>query len=113
MVGLLDHQLQFTRGDQRVRLTQIAAEAGGEAFFPHVMKEVEEAYAKILAQIRAQYVIGYISSNTKADGTWRKVEIKVKRSDVRGPRAERIGPRLSRRCVSRESLAVPLSRLWR
>ena len=88
VVGLLDHQLQFTRGDQRVRLTQIAAEAGGEAFFPHVMKEVEEAYAKILAQIRAQYVIGYISSNTKADGTWRKVEIKVKRSDVRGPRVQ-------------------------
>jgi Ca-activated chloride channel family protein len=88
VVGLLDHQLQFTRGEQRVRLTQIAAEAGGEAFFPHVMQEVEEAYAKILAQIRAQYVIGYVSSNTKADGTWRKVEIKVKRPDIQGPRVQ-------------------------
>jgi Ca-activated chloride channel family protein len=47
------------------------------------MKEVESAYDKILAQIRAQYSLGYASTNLKADGEWRKVEIRVKRPDVR------------------------------
>jgi hypothetical protein len=36
-----------------------------------------------VAQIRAQYSLGYTSTNTKQDGEWRKVEIKVKRPDVR------------------------------
>jgi Ca-activated chloride channel family protein len=52
------------------------------------MKQVEDAYAKILKQIRAQYTIGYVSSNRKQDGRWRKVEIKVKRADIAGPRIQ-------------------------
>ena len=31
----------------------------------------------MLAEIRAQYTIGYLSTNDKTDGAWRKVEIKV------------------------------------
>ncbi len=30
------------------------------------MKQVEDAYAKILKQIRAQYTIGYVSSNPRS-----------------------------------------------
>ena len=47
------------------------------------MKDVEAAYDKIVAQIRAQYSLGYASTNTKHDGAWRKVEIKVKRPDLK------------------------------
>ena len=47
------------------------------------MKDVEAAYDKVVAQIRAQYSLGYTSTNTRQDGQWRKVEIKVKRPDVR------------------------------
>ncbi len=36
-----------------------AAESGGEAFFPRSMKQIDEAYDKIVAQIRAQYSLGY------------------------------------------------------
>ena len=38
------------------------------------MKQIEEAYDKIVAQIRAQYSLGYVSTNTGRDGRWRKVE---------------------------------------
>jgi Ca-activated chloride channel family protein len=82
-VGLLEHQPSSVKAEQRMRLQQITEATGGQAFFPFSMKEVESAYDKILAQIRAQYSLGYASTNEKADGQWRKVEIKVKRPDIR------------------------------
>ena len=82
-IGLLEHQPSSVKSDQRMRLQQITDATGGQAFFPFSMKEVDTAYEKILAQIRAQYSLGYLSTNDKADGQWRKVEIKVKRPDVR------------------------------
>jgi len=87
-IGFLEHQPGAMRSEQRQRISQIALETGGEAFFPSEMKQVEDAYAKILKQIRAQYTIGYVSSNRKQDGRWRKVEIKVKRADIAGPRIQ-------------------------
>ena len=82
-VGFLEHQPSAVRAEQRMRLMQIAQSTGGEAFFPGTMKEVESAYDKIVAQIRAQYSLGYLSTNEAADGKWRKVEIKVRRPDLK------------------------------
>jgi Ca-activated chloride channel family protein len=56
---------------------QIADITGGEAYFPTSVNQLDDAYAKILTQIQAQYSVGYVSTNTKTDGSWRKVEIKV------------------------------------
>jgi Ca-activated chloride channel family protein len=82
-VGFLENQASSGRAEQRLRLTQLAGESGGEAFFPFQMKQIEEAYDKILMQIRAQYSLGYVSTNTASDGSWRKVEIKVRRPDAK------------------------------
>ena len=87
-VGFLEHQPANSRAVQRMQLLQIAEAAGGQAFFPSAMKDVESAYDKIVAQIRAQYSLGYSSTNTKYDGRWRKVEIKVRRADLRGTRVQ-------------------------
>ena len=82
-VGFLEHQSSSVRVEQRARLYQIAEATGGQAFFPSAMKDVEVDYDKIVAQIRAQYSLGYASTNTRHDGQWRKVEIKVKRPDLK------------------------------
>ncbi len=82
-VGFLEHQSSSVRVEQRARLYQIAEATGGQAFFPSAMKDVEVDYDKIVAQIRAQYSVGYTSTNTRQDGHWRKVEIKVKRPDLK------------------------------
>ena len=74
--GSLRTQLQMT-------LRQLAETTGGQAFFPTAMKDVENAYDKVLAEIKGQYHLGYLSSNAATDGRWRKVEIKVKRPDLR------------------------------
>ncbi|HVG69321.1 MAG TPA: VWA domain-containing protein [Vicinamibacterales bacterium] len=81
-VGFMQNQSSSNRNLQRVRLAQIAEESGGEAFFPLSMKEIEAAFERILIQVRAQYTVGYVSTNTAQDGRWRKVEIKVRRPDL-------------------------------
>jgi Ca-activated chloride channel family protein len=84
-VGFLEHQPSSIRTEQRLRLTQMAQETGGEAIFPVAMKEIEDAYDRVVAGIRAQYTLGYTSSNPARDGRWRRVEVKVaRRRDARG-----------------------------
>ena len=36
-----------------------------------------------MAEIKGQYHLGYVSTNQAADGAWRKVEIKVRRQDLK------------------------------
>ena len=88
VVGFMDHQPGSVRNQQRLRMTQIANETGGEAFFPASMKQIDGAYDKIVAQIRAQYTLGYISSSALKDGRWRKVEIRVRRPDLKDARLQ-------------------------
>lgn len=87
-IGFLDNQSQSVRTEQRARLFQVADATGGQAFFPSNMKDVEAAYDKIVAQIRAQYSLGYTSSNTKQDGSWRKVEVRLKPAAGRGAKIQ-------------------------
>jgi Ca-activated chloride channel homolog len=81
-VGLVGHTGRL-RHEAMLRLRQIAETTGGQAFFPSSLKDLDASYAKVLAEIRAQYQLGYLSSNTAQDGTWRHVEIKVKRPGTR------------------------------
>jgi hypothetical protein len=37
----------------------------------------------VLAEINGQYHLGYVSTNPATDGAWRKVDIKLKRGDLR------------------------------
>ena len=87
-IGFMQNQPQSVRSTQRLRLGQIADESGGEAFFPLSMKDIEVAYERILTQVRAQYTLGYVSTNTTRDGRWRKVEIRVRRPELKGVRIQ-------------------------
>ena len=62
----------------------MAMVTGGQAFFPTNIKELDKIYEKIQREIAARYSLGYLSTDTRADGAWRKVEIKVKRPDLKG-----------------------------
>jgi Ca-activated chloride channel family protein len=84
VVGFLHHQSSRTQFDQRTKLSQIARASGGEAFFPRSIDDVQAAYDKVTSQIRAQYSLAFASTNEKLDGSWRKVEIRVRRPGLRG-----------------------------
>jgi len=85
-IGELEHQSSSGRNEQRMLLQQIADVTGGQAFFPATVKELDSIYEKVVAQIRAQYTLGYVSTNAKTDGTWRKVEIRATGKDARSLR---------------------------
>jgi VWFA-related protein len=85
-IGSLEHQPSSTKNQQRMLLQQIADVTGGQAFFPTVVKELDSVYDKVVAQIRAQYTLGYLSTNEKANGAWRKVEIKMGGTNARNLR---------------------------
>ena len=82
-IGALEHQSSSVRTQQRMVLQSMADATGGQAFFPTHVKELDGVYEKVVAQIRAQYTLGYLSTNEKTDGTWRKVEVKTTRKDLR------------------------------
>jgi Ca-activated chloride channel homolog len=82
-IGMLEHQMQSTKLQQRMTIQQMAEVTGGQAFFPTAVKELDKVYEKVVAEIRAQYTIGFHSTNEKTDGAWRKVEVKVTRKDLR------------------------------
>jgi Ca-activated chloride channel family protein len=81
-IGLVENT-GSSRQHLQMTLRQITETTGGQAFFPTAMKDVESAYEKVLAEIKGQYHLGYLSTNAATDGAWRKVEIRVKRPGVR------------------------------
>ena len=84
VVGYLEHQSSSGRLNQRMELTRFAAMTGGLALFPTSLKEVDKMYEKIEREIAARYSLGYTSSDDRSDGSWRNVEIRLKRPDLKG-----------------------------
>ncbi len=56
-------------------LERLAAESGGSAFSPEDIKELSGVYSDIANELKSQYNLGYISTNTKADGKWRRIQL--------------------------------------
>ena len=58
---------------------RLAAErSGGRAFFPVDVADLPNEYRRVVDDLRRRYVVGYTSTQIQRDGTWRKVEIRVK-----------------------------------
>jgi VWFA-related protein len=60
-------------------LETMANRTGGEVFFPNRLEELDPVFARLAEQLRTQYVIGYSSSNTARDGSYRRIALRVKR----------------------------------
>jgi len=82
-IGYLENQ-GSSRMQSQNQLQRMAAITGGQAFFPSSVKELDKLYDKIQREIAARYSLGYVSSDSRKDGAWRKVEIKLKRPDLKG-----------------------------
>ena len=74
----------FSMGSNRAMsarsvLTQLAEISGGNVFVPTASKDLAVVYASILDELKAQYVLGYLSDNPRVDGRFRRLRV-----DVRG-----------------------------
>jgi VWFA-related protein len=69
-----------TKVDQ-TPLRTTAERSGGRAFFPVDVTELPAEYRRVIDDLRRRYVVGYTSTQIQRDGTWRKVNIRVKGRD--------------------------------
>jgi Ca-activated chloride channel family protein len=83
-LGYLDHQNSSARHQQRMQLQRFAEMTGGQAFFPSSLKEVDKFYEAIRREIEMRYSLGYTSTDTRADGTWRDVKVRLTRPELNG-----------------------------
>ncbi len=70
-----------TRMDLQIADSQLryfAELTGGESYFPRFPSEYSGIFNDISRMLRSQYSIGYVSSNTKRDGKFRKIKVEVK-----------------------------------
>ncbi len=81
-IGYLEHQ-GSARSEQQQVLQRFANATGGQAFFPSRLKDLDKMYEKILRDISSRYSFGYVSSDTRTDGKWRDVKIRVLRADLK------------------------------
>ena len=85
-IGYLEHQSSSGRIQQRSELERAAETTGGQSFFPGVARDLNGVFEKIREELAARYSLGYISSDARMDGSWRNVEIKLLRPDLKGVR---------------------------
>ena len=62
-------------------LNKLATETGGRAFFPADESQLGPIIDQIALDLRTVYAIGYYPTNTKKDGTFRKVGVTVLGTD--------------------------------
>lgn len=84
VVGYLEHTSSSSQTQMRMELSRYAQMTGGLALFPSSVKDVEKMYDKIEREIAARYSLGYTSTDTRTDGSWRNVSIHLKRTDLKG-----------------------------
>ena len=82
-LGYLENALSHERAVGQMRLTSLARETGGDAFFPATVRDLTKIYARILDELGSRYTLGYISTNQKNDGRYRKIEVKLTSADQR------------------------------
>jgi Ca-activated chloride channel homolog len=64
-------------------LTALAQETGGQVHFPNSLSELDSVYDRIAEELRTQYNLGYVSSNKRRDGKWRRIVVRIpEREDV-------------------------------
>ena len=77
-IGFQGNIPRSDRPRERMKLQQLAEITGGRVFFPTEVDALEGIYEEISQDLDTRYGLGYTSTNTQADGTWRRVEVKVK-----------------------------------
>jgi Ca-activated chloride channel homolog len=67
--------IAFLQADNELKT--FARETGGAAYFPKFEGEYPQMFQQVEQTLRRQYVITYSPSNTKHDGTFRKIKVEL------------------------------------
>jgi Ca-activated chloride channel family protein len=83
-IGLMSDEPGQSKGfrEATYALKQLTNDTGGRAFFPADIKSLSSVYGQIYDELSSQYTIGYTSKNSRRDGAWRRLVIRVTRPNV-------------------------------
>lgn len=72
----------------RQSLREYAELTGGRAFFPADARALDTVFGEIVTELANQYVLSYAPANSRQDGKWRDITVRVRkgRFDVRARR---------------------------
>ena len=65
----------------RIQLNYIAQYSGGQAYFPRFDAEIPQDYQQIAGQLRSEYSLGFVPSNSARDGRYHKLRVDLIDSD--------------------------------
>ena len=71
---------EFAQADAALR--KFAQETGGRVLYPNSFGQLDDIYAQVDEELRNQYTIGYSSSNTVKDGSYRNISVRVALKDA-------------------------------
>jgi VWFA-related protein len=74
------HDMGFS-GDSVLK--KLSEETGGTVIRVNRMKDTSAAFQEIADELRTQYLLGYTPTNTKADGSFRKIEVRVRHDNYK------------------------------
>jgi hypothetical protein len=75
-------QLDLMYSTGEAYLNDLATETGGALYRADTLFYLTDAFAKIAAELRTQYSVGYYPAETARDGKYHKIRVKVSRKDV-------------------------------
>ena len=65
-------------------MTTLAQQTGGAVFLPEKFEDLDAVFRQIAAELQAQYLLGYYSTDETTDGGFRKIAVNVQnRPDLR------------------------------
>jgi VWFA-related protein len=74
-MGIPVRDIDYLQGDNEMRT--FASMTGGRSYFPRFDAEYAEEFNDISDDIRNEYTLAYHPTNTKLDGTYRKLKVQV------------------------------------
>ena len=83
-VGYLEHQSSSYRSARADGAAALRDDDRRPGVLPEQPEGARRRLREDLTEIGARYILGYMSTDTRTDGSWRPVEIKLKRPDLKG-----------------------------
>ncbi|MDT5157281.1 MAG: Ca-activated chloride channel [Acidobacteriota bacterium] len=78
IVGFIQSEYRTTTPEKAKQyMNRLAFESGGSAYFVKKGSELPQVARQILTDMSANYTIGYVSTNSKRDGSTRKIQLVV------------------------------------
>ena len=81
-VGAAIYPIGLGQKVERPILERLAAESGGEAYFPSDVSSLSDEYHRVIENLRRRYILSYTSPNSAHNGAWRSVSIQPRASGL-------------------------------